>query len=457
MGVFLPNGAKVALHKDPFGSGAEGLVYRLVDTPHLCAKIYLERTDPRRKSRLAALRRATRASWPEGDAPDHMHAAWPREVLLDDSGEVVGVLMPMVESTAMINLFDPGERIELLDEPTWRTLISVANRTARLFAMLHEAGIVIGDISPSNIFVSSAGHVTLIDCDAVQFIDPRRGTLFLSTNVTREYTPPEATNGTELQPSHDNFGLAVLICQLLMEGDHPFEGVLVGPDSPEFVAEDNIRHQNNRILFPERFITLPGAVPASVLPPDVRALAVQCFGDGHRTPSARPTAQAWADALHRAGYGVMGCRVNPRHAYHYSSTECVWCKLNREGFGERYPAPKEVEPDATSTASGTTQPPWSTTEPTPPTETEPTEPKVTTAAQVTAPTANTTAPWNTRVTNPNPRRAAGSRASTTGPTVPPPISRKPPPPSPAPMGTAAKVTLVFIAFAMLVLLIMSLR
>ncbi|MGY2088228.1 protein kinase domain-containing protein [Nocardia gipuzkoensis] len=360
MSFFIPGGRRVTLQPNNFGGGAEGLVYGLDGTSDLCAKIYLDQGEPTRARKLAALRRTIPATW-EGDNAEHLHVAWPREVLHDAAGATAGFLMPLVQGKSLTTLFDPGQRIEAVDDPTWRVLVAVAARAARLLAMLHAVGIVVGDVSPTNMLVSRSGHVTLIDCDAVQFTDPRSGELFRCTKVTPEYAPPMAANGQTLTPSHDNFGLAVLVCQLLMEGDHPFEGVPVDPDTPDFAAAENIQQQNNRLLFPERFVTVPGAAPVELLPPEVRELAMACFGNGHRDPTARPTAQAWADALDRAGFRLMGCRENERHVYHSSLSECVWCGISRAGLGEHYPAagiPKVVIPPPTPPiVSPTTQRP----------------------------------------------------------------------------------------------------
>lgn len=354
MSFLLPGGGRVLLQPNNLGGGAEGLVYGLDGTADLCAKIYLDQGDPTRGPRLAALRRTAPATW-EGDNAEHLHVAWPREVLHDDAGGTAGFLMPLVEGKSLTALFDPGQRIEAVDDPTWRVQVAVAARAARLLAMLHAADIVVGDVSPTNMLVSRSGHVTLIDCDAVQFTDPRSGELFRCTKVTPEYAPPMSANGQALTPSHDNFGLAILVCQLLMEGDHPFEGVPVDPNAPDFAAAENIQQQNNRIIFPERFVTVPGAAPVGLLPPEVRQLVVDCFGAGHRDPAARPTAQAWADALDRAGFQLMGCRENERHVYHSSLPECVWCGMSRAGFGEHYPAagiPKLVIPPPAPPVTG---------------------------------------------------------------------------------------------------------
>src|SRR4051812_11796164 len=176
--LHTPAGRPVEIVVDEeIGSGAEGVVYPVADSPHVCAKIY---SDFERSAelgpRLDALTRLGPVTW-GGDCPEHLHVAWPRTTLRDDKGLLRGVVVPRIEGTPLLRLLDAGARIELLDEPTWRTTFAIAARVGRLFDMLHGAGIVIGDVSPSNVLVDRHGHVTLLDCDGVQFTDPDTGTL----------------------------------------------------------------------------------------------------------------------------------------------------------------------------------------------------------------------------------------------------------------------------------------
>jgi eukaryotic-like serine/threonine-protein kinase len=345
MSLYLPSGRAIELSDSKLGRGAEGAVFRLRDNEDLCAKIYLDPADGTR-DRLVAMMRAEPAKW-GGDHAEHLHVAWPREVLLDEHGAAHGFLMPLVEGEPITKLFDPRMRLTAVDDPTWRVVVVVAARLARLLAKMHEAGIVMGDLSPANMLLSRTGHVTLIDCDTVQFADPQDGTVHRCSKLTPEYCPPDLPrNGSPLAPSHDDFGLAILVCQLLMEGEHPFEGVPSDMRAPDYAAPENIRLQNNRLLFPERFMPVHDAISADVLPPEVRELARQCFGEGHRDGTHRPAAQLWADALDRAGFQLMGCRHSERHLYHRSLSSCVWCDRAAAGGGDHYPSetPKIVIP-----------------------------------------------------------------------------------------------------------------
>jgi DNA-binding helix-hairpin-helix protein with protein kinase domain len=338
MTLFMSGGRVIELG-EPLGGGAEGQIFRLAETPDLCAKIYLDPT-PYTGERLSAMMGTTPAHW-RGDHAEHMHVAWPREILWDPDGLARGFLMPLVDGAPLTHLFDPRKRLAAVDAPTWRMVVTVAARVARLLAMLHEAGIVMGDLSPTNLVLSSTGHVTLVDCDTVQFTDPKTGEAHRCTKLTPEYAAPELGSGAvaELQHGHDDFGLAILVCQLLTEGEHPFEGVPADPACPDGTAADNIRMQNNRILFPERFTAVADGMPPDFLPPRVLDLARACFGEGHRDPGARPSAADWADALDQVGFQLMGCRRNEHHNYHHTLGACPWCAKCAAGHGDHFPPP----------------------------------------------------------------------------------------------------------------------
>ena len=382
------------------GRGAEGVVLPVADSEHVCAKIY---SDPDRAAglspRLDALTRLAPVGW-GGDCSGHLHVAWPRATLRDDDGRLRGVVVPRISGVPLLRLLDPARRITELDEPTWRTTFAIAARVGRLFDMLHATGVVIGDVSPSNVLVDRHGHVTLLDCDGVQFTDPVTGELHRGEKFTPEYAAPELLRqGVGMTREHDLFALGVLLCQLLMEGDHPYEGVSTG-SPPSVNVADNIKLRNNRVTHPERMVPAVGALGGEVLPPRVRALIGACFEAGYAAPGNRPGGLAWADELERTGYELMGCRHNPRHAYHRSAPACVWCARIAAGQGDHFPPP----------AGWTAPPAW--------------EPTVTMPLQQQRP----------RVTAypPPPRPSVQTGA-------PQPVSPPVSPPAPPPPVTAAKV------------------
>ena len=350
--LYTPTGRRVELVvDDEIGRGAEGIVLPVADSPHVCAKIY---TDPVRATglgpRLDALTRLDPVNW-TGDCPDHLHVAWPRTTLRDDDGTLRGVVVPRIVGIPLLRLLDPRLRIDVLDEPTWRTTFAIAARVGRLFDMLHAAGIVIGDVSPSNVLVDRHGHVTLLDCDGVQFTDPGTGKVHTGDKFTPEYAAPELLRqaGAGVTREHDLFGLGVMLCQLIMEGDHPYEGVSTA-QPPSVNVADNIKLQNNRVTHPERLVRTAGSMSGDMLPPRVRGLVRACFEDGFADPARRPSGGVWALELDETGYELMGCRFNPRHAYHPSAPACVWCARAAARQGDHFPPPAGWVPPARTAA-----------------------------------------------------------------------------------------------------------
>ena len=149
-----------------------------------------------------------------------------------------------------------------------------------------------------------------------------------------------------VRSSHsDDFSLAIVICRLLMEGEHPFYGVVKNlPDNVEQSIQSNIVSQNTRYLFPERMKLDPERLlPLDLLPAPVLALALRCFGEGHGQPDRRPTASEWVTTLDETARGTVVCTVNPRHAYYSGFAACPWCRLtplrDPYGYGRALPRP----------------------------------------------------------------------------------------------------------------------
>jgi hypothetical protein len=101
-----------------------------------------------------------------------------------------------------------------------------------------------------------------------------------------EYTPPDLQGysfaDVDRQPEHDAFALAVLIFRLLMEGFHPFDGVYRGRGEP---PELGARIRNGYFPYARGRTGIepsPLAPPFEMLHPDLQALFVRCFEEGHR-------------------------------------------------------------------------------------------------------------------------------------------------------------------------------
>jgi len=340
---------------EELGSGGEGVVYAVQGIPSVVAKLYYD-PSAQYAHRLGALLEVPPEAWIDGD---HLVLAWPAFRLLDaDDAKVVGHVMyrlPSRRATSLGTLMYADTRRWHFGDVSWRYLVGVAEDLARLIDRLHTDGYVIGDLKHDNIVVSpGTGRVTLIDCLSMQFRHARTGEFFPSPVTSPEYAAPELGDkdlGRYVRSPHsDDFSLALVICRLLMEGEHPFYGVVKNlPDDVEQSIQSNIMNQSTRYLFPERLKVDPDRVlPLEVLPPSVLSLALQCFGEGHAEPDRRPPASQWVAALAETGREAVTCAVNPRHAYRAGLPACPWCSLTsrRDPYGEiravRRPPPKPL-------------------------------------------------------------------------------------------------------------------
>jgi DNA-binding helix-hairpin-helix protein with protein kinase domain len=419
----LPNGRSVRPGTEELGTGLRSMVRSIAGTDVACMKIYFDGHAPP-ADRLQALSTLSPVRW-TGDRDDHLHVAWPQAPLLDETGAARAVVMPRVTGVTVQRLLDAERRAEFLAEPTWGTNLVVAERLARLLHRLHRIGVVIGDLTPSNVLVNRFGYVTLIDCDTVQFTDPGTGRFYPSSEFTPEYAAPEVLAGgpPTVTAEHDLFALAVMVCELLLEGQHPFEGVPVGGGGTDGI-EGNIRQQRNWITHPHRMVPRADLLPPKVLPPGVLDLVRRSFGAGHTNPAMRPAAALWAAGLQQAAFELMGCRHNPMHSYHRSLAECVWCDRVNGGQPEQFPVPGGWRPTVPLRRSTPAHP----TAPMPPSRPPATPPS--------RPRGGSAPPPSRPPAAPSQRTAAAQPAAPKPAAPPPPTSTAPPPPASKP--TAAR-------------------
>lgn len=195
---------------------------------------------------------------------------------------------------------------------------------------LHVSGYVVGDFNESNILTNNQSLVTFIDTDSFQVTDKVRQT-YRCTVGKEEFTPPELQGKDFKQvdrfPEHDLFGLGVMTFYLLMEGVHPFQGVLtnsslsVGRVDLYCIKQGLYPHQsNNPFVNPP-----PNALPFGMLHPRLQKLFTRCFVDGHQNPFERPTPQEWKQGLETAINDLTTCKREPSHLYYRGLSKCPWC------------------------------------------------------------------------------------------------------------------------------------
>ena len=232
---------------------------------------------------------------------------------------------------------------------TRRRLLALS-QCAAILARLHSAGLVYGDISPKNVFISESEspEVWLIDADNLRLEMIEGG----STVFTPHYGAPELVQGREwARPRTDCWAFAVLSFQTLALC-HPFIGKKVlEPDGDEGgwdtdppaagEAPADLDEQAYAGYLP--FIDddnddSNAAVPGSGLPrelvttPELRRLFQETFGRGRTQPHRRPAMAFWAFELTKAFDNSLICPVCTMSYFVAGHTECPYCRTPRPAF-----------------------------------------------------------------------------------------------------------------------------
>jgi DNA-binding helix-hairpin-helix protein with protein kinase domain len=304
------------------GRGGEGAVFACPNDLTMVAKIYHEPIDDEKAEKLR---------WMADNKNDQLLkvAAWIVDTLHDrPNGRVVGFLMPNVRAKEIHELYSLKSRRVHFPEATWQFLVHTATNVARAFYSLHKNGHIMGDVNHGNCVVLRDGTVKLIDCDSysVSRGDFRyRCEVGVATHLAPELQGKDLSE-VERIPAHDNFGLAVIIFQLLFLGRHPFAGNYLGSEDKSL--EDCIREQ--RFAYGERAITRnvkqpPGTLSMSAVSPRLATMFERAF-----LTLKRPEPREWVEALEDLSDSLKQCSLHMGHYYYQELYACPWCALESQ-------------------------------------------------------------------------------------------------------------------------------
>lgn len=312
----------------PFAGGGEGDVYDVVGAPGYVAKVYkLDKRTTERERKLSVM---------VSNKPSVMEQyAWPLDVLYEN-GQFIGYIMPKINGKEKLrNIYVYDKR----KGKPWSLFIAIAKNLSAAVHNVHEIHQVVGDLNPENILVNpNDGMVTLVDTDSYHISDSSR-TYRCGVGMPEFVAPelqgihfPSAPLPT-FTPESDRFALAVLIFALLMNGAHPFSCKVISGSSSKFQPIDNM--QNGKCaFFPDSRssnMDIPRYAPdLSSLPDNIQKLFRRAFVAGHSTPSLRPSAEEWYNALEQLEDNLKTCLKDTQHIYYYGAKECPWCKVNEK-------------------------------------------------------------------------------------------------------------------------------
>ncbi|MEZ4563669.1 MAG: hypothetical protein R2853_13130 [Thermomicrobiales bacterium] len=313
-----PHGRGYTLGK-MLGSGGQAEVFTVEGRKELAAKIYRSAPGPIERAKLEWML----AHPPAPAGLPGVLIAWPQELLLDDHGRLIGILLPRVEhGVPLITAFNPRLRAQKLPHYQRAHLLLAAQRLATLVETMHQSGYVIGDLNESNVLISSAGDVVLIDTDSFQVRSLRDGKVitYRSPVGKPDYTAPEiqgvSFHSVDRSFEHDRFALAVLIFQLLMDGRHPYAGRWLGSDDAP-TLEKSIRQGHFPYSRPSAVMQPPPQAPSlASLEPGLAALFERAFGATSASFLNRPSGEEWAVLLSRTTPTAPIRQARPHAAPH---------------------------------------------------------------------------------------------------------------------------------------------
>jgi len=305
------------------GKGGEGSVRQIEGHPGRVAKLYHTATAERSAKLGAMLALKTERLL--------QISAWPVDTLHSRAGGALkGFVMPRATGQQTHVLYGPKSRLAGFPQASWPFLLQAAANLARAFAVVHEHGLIVGDVNHGNSLVSDRATVTLIDCDSFQVTQD--GRVFYCGVGVETHVPPELQGrdlGSTLRSSnHDAFGLAVLLFQILFMGRHPFSGRFLGAGDMPIP----------RAIRELRFAYGPGAAGRLMQPPpntlslaavsnEVALLFERAFSPAGAAGGARPTPAEWVGALEGLTRQLQPCGRNPVHHFLRGLAACPWCEI----------------------------------------------------------------------------------------------------------------------------------
>lgn len=351
---------------DELARGGQGVVFRTKDAD-LAIKQPLKDDQPDKSANLRERFQNIRLL----PIPARVPVSLPLAILRDEPGYVMRLLSDM-KPFSMFE-FNNKAKKELEDRkavlPQWLTAITdkemalrllhyanTGSTRRRLFALskcaailtrLHGAGLVYGDISTNNAFVSegSAGDVWLIDADNMRLELPSGGI----SVYTPGYGAPEVVQGRDQsRPRTDCWAFAVMAFKLLalchpfigkkvLEPDHEEDGWDIDPEVNEMSMDLDEQAFAGYLPFiddedDDSNMGIGGLPRALVTTPGLRCLFQETFTGGREYPHSRPAMAFWALELIKAADRSLDCPECRMSYFADDHESCPYCGSERPAF-----------------------------------------------------------------------------------------------------------------------------
>lgn len=296
---------------EKMGQGGEGTVYQAIGTGDTAVKIWNDQTDRSQAGAkiMVMIGNPPARSGPGPGTEAQEDTAWPKATVLDERGGPAGFTMPLLDRrkyTSVFNYFNPAARADTGRSPNTGDMLAIAKNLAEVTAGIHRAGHVIGDVNEKNVMVGRDNWVVLVDADSMQVRDPMTGVTHRCTKGRDDYTPPRMQGlrfrDHDRTPDDDNFGMAILIFKLLMNGVHPYAST----SDPDVAQGVSLAEKIKREYFPynesghtpgEHQPSIPYQEAWQDLDFNLRHLFRRAFDPDATQQGTRPTPEEWSREL----------------------------------------------------------------------------------------------------------------------------------------------------------------
>ena len=341
--VFLRNSQEVRVDRR-LSRGGEGTIFSLHGDAERVLKVYHKVNQDRVRKLEAMLAAVPVDPWRQRSGL--VSICWPEELAFNEVGQVVGFLMPRIDTAKYAPvglLWNREDRGMLMPGFTWKYLCVAAANFSSLMELIHARGHVIGDVNEENTLVNNSAITAVVDCDSMQVRDSRSGKTFRSPVSRDAFISPErlgkALVNVDRTATDDYWALAVLIFSMLLEGLHPTDGIGYPPE-----RDRRLRLGLFPMLGESGFAPPKYALPVAMLPEPILRLFQRCFRDGHANPAKRPSAVEWKHTLRDTAATLVHCPARPLHWYASHLASCPWCDERRLIGIDRF----EVRPPLTT-------------------------------------------------------------------------------------------------------------
>jgi serine/threonine protein kinase len=224
--------------------------------------------------------------------------------------------------------------------------LTVLKNLSKLLSDLHSRGLIYGDLSPKNVFVSidkDFAEVYLIDVDNITHLS-KVGNAF----YTPGYAAPELVKGISGADTYtDDYSFSIIAYQLLTL-NHPFIGNYVNQGEPE-LEEDAymgkipwVEHSSNKINNSTVGIDSSITISKMMKKEFINSFEINILNKLKRTTTAK-----WNEVLTKSLTQILKCDNCYNTFFYNSELSCPFCGKSKKSIGivQIYPFNYEIKND----------------------------------------------------------------------------------------------------------------